>query len=50
MIEINYELITVDSSRARVEMAGEITFTGYDMPVNIELPKEAQKSVIGPIS
>ncbi len=49
-IEIDYEMVSFDSSNSTVNFKGEINFTDYNKPFEIKLPEEALNAVIGPIS
>ncbi len=49
-IEMNYEMVSFDSSNSMVDFKGEITFNDYNKPFEIELPEEALNAVKGPIA
>ncbi len=49
-LEVEFEMVSFDSSKSTVELKGEAKFNAYNEPVNIELPQDALKAVKGPIS
>jgi hypothetical protein len=49
-IEMEYEMVSFDSSNSTVSFKGEINFADYNKPFDIKLPEEALNAVRGPIS
>ena len=49
-IEVEFEMVSFDSSKSTVELNGEVIFNDYDAPVNIKIPQEALEAIEGPIS
>jgi len=49
-IEVEFEMVSFDSSKSTVVLKGELKFKNYDEPFNLELPQEALEAIEGPIS